>query len=82
MSNDLYLNLTVPVTGGGGSTDYTTVTIGRNVSGPVARFGGGIELYGNEHAAVSVDFSYVMPFGDADGFDYWSVGLFNIQYRF
>jgi opacity protein-like surface antigen len=45
------------------------------------RFGGGIDVYFNEHIVGVAKGGYVLPTGNADGLDFvfWSVGL---EYRF
>jgi opacity protein-like surface antigen len=45
------------------------------------RAGGGVDVYATENVAVSVDATYVVPFGDIEDFDFLSIG-FGIQYRF
>jgi opacity protein-like surface antigen len=45
------------------------------------RFGGGIDLYATKNAVVSLDATYVLPFGNLDDLDYISVG-WGFQYRF
>jgi opacity protein-like surface antigen len=53
-------------------------TEGDNFAG---RFGGGIDVYFNEHIVGVAKGGYVLPTGNADGLDFvfWSVGL---EYRF
>jgi opacity protein-like surface antigen len=46
-----------------------------------ARFGGGIEIYATEHIVIDLNSSYVLPTGNLDDYDYWSVG-WGFQYRF
>jgi hypothetical protein len=57
--------------------------LGLSVSavGPAMRFGGGVDFYFTESIVVSVESSYVLPFGDVADLDYVSLG-FGVQYRF
>jgi opacity protein-like surface antigen len=45
------------------------------------RFGGGLEFYATENVVVSAEASYLMPTGELNGLDYYSIGL-GLQYRF
>ena len=49
--------------------------------GGAARFGAGVDLYGNEHVAVYSEAAYVLPFGDLEDFDNVSLG-FGLILRF
>jgi hypothetical protein len=51
------------------------------LTGFAARFGGGIELYANEHIVFALGTDYVFPTGDVEDLDHVSIS-FGIQYRF
>ena len=50
-------------------------------AGFIARFGGGIDLYFTENAALHVSSSYVLTTGDLDGLD-WVTVVAGLQFRF
>ncbi len=50
-------------------------------SGFAARFGGGVDYWFTESISFGVVGSYVLPTGDLDGLDYFSLAG-AIQYRF
>lgn len=56
---------------------------GANVDGQgfAWRAGGGLDAYFNEHWAISIDISYVVPSGDLQDLDYIDIGL-GAVYRF
>ena len=43
--------------------------------------GGGLDTYVTENIVVALDVTYVLPFGDLDDYDYFSLGL-GVAYRF
>jgi hypothetical protein len=53
------------------------------VYAPTMRYVGGI-IVGGARGGMSVtfDFSYVQPFGDLKGYDYFTIGLFKVAYHF
>ena len=44
--------------------------------------GGGIEFYATENVTVGIDVSYILPTGDLDGIEFYSIGLLQLGYRF
>ena len=52
-----------------------------NRHGGAARFGAGVDLYGNENVGVFTEAAYVLPFGDVEDFDNVSIG-FGLILRF
>jgi opacity protein-like surface antigen len=47
----------------------------------MARFGGGLDCYATENVIFNAEFSYVLPAGDLDAFQFIPL-VFGIQYRF
>lgn len=70
---------------GGGDPPEPSVPYGASESersnGFAMRFGGGLEVYATEHVAVGLGFDYVLPFGDAEDFDYMAI-TWGLLYRF
>lgn len=50
-------------------------------AGFAARFGGGMDSYLTENWLINMEFSYVLPTGDVENLNYFSLGG-GIQYRF
>jgi len=61
--------------------DQLDLDIGDKGDSFAARFGGGVEVYFTPRIVGTLDTSYVLPTGDADGLDQVSVSL-GLQYRF
>ena len=60
---------------------FGSVTLSRDYTDFVFRFGGGFDVYATDHVVVNIGASYLFPLGEVSGVDLYTVGG-GIEYRF